>query len=108
MPEATRTGSTCGCLLQLFWTLVGPGLLLATGAMLIVQQPPLGAWPDFAFLGLASAVALARLLDTRPTEPEAETGAIPAASGRFRYVALLAGVVLLILAVAHLLAPRIP
>jgi len=102
MSEETPTTSTGGCLLQLFWSLIGPGLLLAMGAMLIVHRPALGTWPDFAFLGLAAAVALARCLDGRP--PEARPSA---AASRTTYLAVLAGAALLILAVAHLVAPRL-
>lgn len=102
MSEETPTTSMGGCLIQLFWTLVGPGLMLAMGALLIVNQPALGTWPDFAFLGWTAAVALARFLDGRPSERRT-----PAASAaRFKYIAVLAGAALLILAVAHFVAPR--
>ena len=102
MSEETPTTSTGGCLLQLFWTLVGPGLMLAMGAMLIVNQPALGTWPDFAFLGWTAAVALARLLDGRP----AGSGTSTASANRFKYIGNLVGAALLILVVAHFVAPR--
>jgi hypothetical protein len=107
MAEEPRTNSMGGCLLQLFWTLVGPGLLFAMGVLLIVNHPPLGSWPDFAFLGLALAIALARLLDGRKPESASPAATNPVGSGPLQYVAILAGVPLLILVVAHLVAPRL-
>ena len=102
MSEETPNTSTPGCLVQLFWTLVGPGLMLAMGAMLVVNRPALGTWPDYVFLGLTASIAFARLLDGRPAGSRPST----ASAGRLKYVAILAGVALLILVVAHFVAPR--
>jgi hypothetical protein len=99
MTQDEQTASNTGCLIQLVWTLVGPCLLLVTGALLILDRPPLGTWPDFVLLGIALAVALARMADGRPPA-EART------PGRRAYVAVLAAVTALILLVAHVLAPR--
>ena len=96
MAEEPRTDSPLGCLLQLFWSLVGPGLLLAAGALLIVNHPPFGSWPDYVLLGLAILVGLARMLDRKPES----------SGSRLTYLGVLAGGVIVILAVAHLVAPR--
>ncbi len=94
MAEETRPDSTFGCLLQLVWTLVGPGLLLAAGALLVVNHPPLGSVADYVFLSLAVLVGAARVLDRKP------------GVSRLKYLAVLAAGVALILVVAHLVAPR--
>ncbi len=90
--------STFGCLLQLIWNLVGPGLLLAAGALLIVNHPPLGSVADYVFLGLAVLVAMAWVLDRKPVQAGESVS-------RLKYLAVLAAGVALILVVAHLVAP---
>jgi hypothetical protein len=95
MTQETQPDSTFGCLLQLFWSLVGPGLLLAAGSLLVVNHPPLGSVADFVFLGLAVLVGLARILDRKP------------GVSRLKYLGALAAGVALILVVAHLVAPRL-
>ncbi len=103
----TYTGSTGGCLLRLFWIMVGPAVLLIMGAVMIVHRPALGTWPGFVFLGWAAAVALARLLDREPAEGTAPGSApLSGSRSRFLYMAVLTGVALLILALAHVAAPR--
>lgn len=99
MSEETQSDSIFGCLLQLFWSLVGPGLLLAAGAILVVNHPPLGSVADYVFLGLAILVGAARFLDRKPVQAGASVS-------RLKYLAVLAAVVALILVVAHLVAPR--
>ena len=95
MSEEPKSDSTFGCLLQLTWSLVGPGLLLAAGALLVVIHPPLGSVADYVFLGLAVLVGAARVLDRKP------------GVSRLKYLAVLAAGVALILVVAHLVAPQL-
>jgi hypothetical protein len=94
MTQETQPDSAFGCLLQLVWTLAGPGLLLAAGALLVVNHPPLGSAADCVFLGLAVLVGSARALDRKP------------GASRLKYLAVLAAGVALTLVVAHLVAPR--
>lgn len=98
MPEDSQSDSMFGCLLQLFWSLAGPGLLLAAGALLIVNHPPFG-WVDVLFLGLAVAVGMARVLDR-------QSGSSSSPAARLKYLGGLAAAVALILFVAHVVAPR--
>jgi hypothetical protein len=107
MTEEGQSDSMAGCLLQLMWKLFGPGLLLAMGAILIVNQPALGTWPDYAFAGLAIFVALARIVDRMAPSATSEGGKDTAASNRLRYVGILAAIVLLIFVIAHFVAPKI-
>ena len=99
MAEETKSDSTFGCLLQLIWNLVGPGLVLAAGALLVVSHPPLGSAADYVFLGLAVLVGVARVLDRKPGQDGASISPL-------KYLAALAAGVALILVVAHLVAPR--
>lgn len=98
MTEETPSGSSTGCLLRLVWTLAGPALILAVGMALVADHPPVGSALDYAFVGLALAAVLARLLDPAPPS---------GAGGRLRYVLVLAGAALAIFLIAHFVAPRV-
>ena len=86
-----------GCLYRLFWTLLGPGLLLVTGVAMIAVQAQPGSVLDFVYLGVLLALLSARLLDPEKTET--------AGRGKYAVGAFLAATALYLF--AHFAAPRI-
>jgi len=104
--ELHETSAT-GCFLSVFRLLVGPGLIFATGAALIMNKAPLGSVWDFIFLGaVAATLVVALLAPQKPAPASPQQGDIQPMS-RSRYFSLVLGVALAFFCFAHFVAPRV-
>jgi len=94
-----------GCLLQIVWSIVGPGLVLIAGALSIFEHRPIGSPQDWFLLGAVVASIASRFLDpSRPGEARAGGDAPP---GPWKYAAWIAGAGVLAFVIAHVVAPYV-
>jgi len=102
-----QESSSSGCFFTVFRMLVGPGLILATGAALIVNKARPGSVWDFIFLSAVAATIGAALLSTRkPPSASPQPGEIQPMS-RSRYFLIVLGAAGAFYGFAHFVAPRI-
>lgn len=107
MEETSQSqDSMGGCLLYLFWTLVGPGLLLALAAYQLLNRPEVGSPSDFVFGGLVLAVVLARLLSRQKGAPPDAGGTDPAQTSRIKYVVGVLVISAAIYVIGHFVLPK--
>ncbi len=55
--------SATGCLIKVYWTLLGPGFLFAAAAAGVANRPRLGSAWDYALAAILLSLVVARLLD---------------------------------------------
>lgn len=102
-PPAT---SPAGCVVRIFWAILGPGLVGAVGFILILNKPPMGSALDFVLLAGLILLIAARLIDS------ASGTALPGSTdiGRTARRKYIVGVVVfgaLVFVIAHVVAPRL-
>ncbi len=105
--NAQPRDSAGGCILHLFWTLLGPGFLLVLGLFLFANRPAVGSAFDLVFAGSVLALIVARLLD--PTRGSASTqgGTDVARTSRLKYVVGVLAVAGLIYGLARFVVPKV-
>ena len=90
-----------GCLIYIFWVVLGPIAAFLTGLILILQRPRIGSALDFVFAGCVLASIGARFLGRRtPDGDEPRTSAA-------KYAVGLLAAALSMFAFAHFVAPRV-
>lgn len=104
-PDSRPASSLGGCLFQLVWSMLGPGLVLIFGSIALVNGGPVGSVPDWLLLGAVALSIAARWADPAPVGERApgEPGAPP----RGRYVLWVAGGAALLFVLAHFVVPAI-
>lgn len=98
-------GTLRGCLLQVAWSMVAPGLILIAGASLIVERRSIGSVQDWFLLGTVALAIAARSLDTT-TGTDAAPGEAPP-PGRGKYAAWVLALGALLFVVGHFVAPLV-
>jgi hypothetical protein len=97
--------SAGGCLYQVLWSILGPGLVVVAGSVGILRGLPLGSAPDWFLLGAVILSVAARWLDPTPArEPGPGEGRPPS---RGTYAAWIVGAGAVLFAVAHFVVPRV-
>ena len=105
-PDKTPEISTfSGCLLQLLWSTVGPGMVLIAGLWSVLEHGPIGSPQDW-FLAATTVVAVgARFLDRTKVDPSSRDAArLP---HPWRYAGVVTGTAALCLVLAHFVAPLV-
>jgi hypothetical protein len=94
-----------GCLFQMFWSSVGPGLVLIAGAVVLANGSPVGGTADWCLVGAAVASVVGRMLDPSPPAPAGPGEAPP--PGRWAYAAWIAGGAAAVFVLAHFVLPGV-
>jgi len=95
-----------GCLLQIVWSMLGPGVVLIAGCIVVIEERPVGSAPDWVLLGAVLAAVVARTLDRAEPGTAAAGEATP--PGRAGYAAWVAGAGAMFFALGHFVAPFLP
>jgi uncharacterized membrane protein len=67
--------SATGCLIRIYWNLLGPGLLFVAGAAGVANRPRLGSVWDAVLAAILISLVAARFLDRGKTPvPAADAG----------------------------------
>ncbi len=104
-PQDSPSAPMSGCLLQLVWSMLAPGMVLIAGALAAVKHRPIGAAPDWFLLGAVVVAIAARFLD--PTKREAATPGEGHLLSPWKYAASVAGGGVLLFILAHFVAPYV-
>src|SRR5690242_2146992 len=96
-PESAPTpqSSLAGCLSQVAWSMLAPGLVLIAGTLCALRHPAVGAGEDWFLLAAVAGGILARFLDASPS----------GMAGRGRYAAGLAAAGAFLFVLAHFVVP---
>lgn len=90
-----------GCILAAFRNLAGPGILLAVGAVHLVEHPPIASFLDLLFLAVAGANVVAGMLYTPPAPPpQIQSGEVRGMSQAV-YLGVILGVTVLVWLLSH-------
>ena len=92
-----------GCLSQLVWSMLAPGLVLIAGSLCVLKHRPIGSPEDWFLLAAVSAGIVARFRDpAKPgtTGPEGEAPVSPR-----KYAAWMVAVGALLFGIAHFVVP---
>lgn len=100
MSDLEQHSSFLGCFSQVFRIMVGPALILLTGATMIINRTSLGGPVDFVFGGVVFATVLASLVKPKPS-PQTPSEAQESASGTTRYVLILLAASVALFLVVH-------
>lgn len=93
-----------GCLLRLFWMLVGNFMLVLTAVHIARREGGFFSLADIVFWGIVPLLIAARYFDIRHGAGETATGEPATMKHWVRYTWLLPAVSLVVWTIAHLLA----
>ena len=92
-----------GCLLQVVWSILAPGLILVAGSLVVAQCRPPGSAPDWFLLGAVMLAIAARSLD--PTKPVASGTDEAQLPNPLKYTLLVVAGGALCFVIGHFVAP---
>lgn len=103
MTESQPETPMGGCLLRMFWLIVGPAIVAVVGLILILHHPRPGSALDVVLLAATMAAVAARVLD-RPKSGDEPGGLASSRPTGYVIGIVVAAVVLFV--VGHFVAPR--
>lgn len=70
-PTDAGPDNLTGCVVRASWLIIGPGMVVAFGATILIERLPWGSWADIAYLVACAFVLGARRWEERHPSPDA-------------------------------------